>query len=584
MAKSSYKQKGVSLYYQVEKYIRQKIESGEWPLGTKLPTEAELADFFNVSRTTIRQSVNGMVEAGLLVRRQGSGTYVVQSPYARSRLSAQPSNAVCSHIYSPILKDDMDHCYQNLLLVNVSHVLMLNRQKIIRPGDAKKLIGFILPLFDKYPQAIGSNPLNEDYYLNFEQFLISNLGMDIGGMLHVARSRNDMVPTVVRMSIRDNMIILYDRMLLLQRRLLGLAEENLDRILTGYTHWQPSQPISLGHYFLAIASALQRDFDRLLNAYQTLNRSPLGACAFSGTSHPIDRDYTARLLGFDSVAENSLDAVASRDHLLEIASGFATMGSNISRFVQDLYLWSTAEFGYVCFSDATSCCSSTMPQKRNPISAEHIKSKTAHLTSSYLDILMVLKGTVYSHSRDLFECMPPFWDSVDEMRKILELLLDMLQDISFRYDRMEDAANSNNCVLTDIADYITRHCTIPFRIAHNIVADAVKEQDPRGSTHIDLAELNSAARLVLGHDLNLTQQELSSLLQVSASLQRKCSDGSPSIVSCQKMLLTLTKNADRYEQKINRLKNALAMTEQFRDEQIRNLLGKPTAKTGAESW
>ena len=574
MAKNSYKQKGVSLYYHVEKYIRQKIESGEWPLGAKLPTEAELAEFFNVSRTTIRQSVNGMVEAGMLVRRQGSGTYVVQSPYARNRLSAQPSSAVCSHVYSPILKDDMNYCYQNLLRVNIGHVLMLSRQNMISKTDARKLVEFILPLFDKFPQTIGSNPLNEDYYLNFEQYLISNLGMEIGGELHVARSRNDMVPTVVRMSIRDNMLIIYDRLLMLLRRILILAEENQDRIVTGYTHWQPSQPITLGHYFLAIASALLRDFDRLLSAYATLNRSPLGACALSGTSHPIDREYTARLLGFDGVVENTLDAVASRDHLLEIASGFATMGSTISRFVQDLHLWSTAEFGYVHFSDSTSCCSSTMPQKRNPISAEHIKSKTAHLSSSYFDILMVLKGTVYSHSRDLFECMPPFWNGLEETRKILELLIDMLQDISFNYERMESAANSNDCVLTDIADYITRSCAIPFRVAHNIVGDAAKHCDQVDGARIELAELNNAALQVIGKELNVTQQELDNLLKVSNSIQNKRSQGAPSAESCRKMLHNLTKSTDSCEQQINHMKNSLSITEQFCDEQIKALVEK----------
>ncbi len=574
MAKISFKQKGVSLYYHVEKYIRQKIESGEWPLGEKLPTEAELADFFNVSRTTIRQSVNGMVEAGLLVRRQGSGTYVAQSPYARSRLSAQPSNAVCKHVYTPILQDDMTYCYHNLLRMNISHTLMLTRQKMISREDAQTLVRFILPLFDKYPQTIGSNPLNEDYYLNFEQFLISNLGMDLGGEIHMARSRNDMVPTVLRMSVRDNLLIIYERLLMLIRRLLILAEENQNRVITGYTHWQPSQPTTLGHYFLAIASALQRDFERLLSAYKTLNRSPLGACALAGTSFPIDRDYTARLLGFDEVMENTLDAVASRDYLLEISADLATMGSTISRFVQDMYLWSTAEFGYVQFSDATSCCSSTMPQKRNPLSAEHIKSKTAHLASGYIDVLMVLKGTVYSHCRDLFECMPPFWNNLEESRKILELLIDMLQDISFRYDRMEQVANSNNSVLTDLADYITRKCAIPFRIAHNIVADAIKQRDGECCSQIELTFLNNAAKQVIGKELDITQNELSSVLLASTSVEGKVSVGSPSQMSCQKMLLHLRKEIDSNEQQLNQLQNSLSLTEQFREEQIKYLLNE----------
>ena len=329
MSNTSFNQKGVSLYYQVETYIRTKIESGEWPSGFKLPTETELCQYFGVSRTTIRQAVNKMVEGGLLMRKQGSGTYVTQPAYSRNRLSTQPSDSVCKYIYMPILQDDMEHSYQNLLLTHISHILMLCEQKLISQEDGKNALDFIVPLMDMHPQTIGFNPLNEDYFLNFEQYLISHLGIDLAGKIYTGRSRNDMTPTVMRMSIRDSMLAVYERLLALIRRLLALAEENQGRIITGYTHCMPAQPITLDHYFLAIAEALVRDMDRLLSAYQNLNRSPFGACAMAGTSFPINREYTAQLLGFDGIITNTLDAVATRDYLLELAADFSTLRNQL---------------------------------------------------------------------------------------------------------------------------------------------------------------------------------------------------------------------------------------------------------------
>jgi len=528
--------KGIALYYQVEESIRTMVESGKWPLGTKLPTEDELSNYFSVSRTTIRQAINRMVEAGILVRKQGSGTYVTSLPYARKRLNAQPSDSVCKYIYTPILQNDTEYSYQNFLLANLAHVLMLYRQKLLSSGEAGKLLQLILSLRDKHPNVIDCNPLNEDLYLNFEQYLIAGLGIDVGGKIHTARSRNDLTPTVTRMSIRDSYFILCDRLLMLRKQLLALAENNRGRILPGYTHLQPSQPITLDHYFLGIAEALERDFNRLSAAYSSLNRSPLGSCAMAGPSFPIDRQYTASLLGFDGIIVNSLDAVASRDCLLELTADFATMGSTISRFVQDLYIWSTAEFNYVEFSDSVCCCSSIMPQKKNPLSIEHIKSKTAHLASSYIDVFMCLKGTSYSHSRDLFECMTPFWDSVHETQAILDLLMDALQDITFHYDRMEKMANDNDVLLTDLADTLVRTDSLPFRSAHNIVSSAMRLYKKHGNEKLSLKYLNESCKNLYGHNTSLTEAELASILTAQTSIFSKRSEGSPSEDSCARML------------------------------------------------
>ena len=572
MSDHTLKQKGISLYYQVETHIREKIESGEWALGSRLPTENELAQHFNVSRTTVRQAVDGMIEAGLLTRRQGSGTYVVKSPYARNRLNTQPSDTVCKYVYMPFLQDDLKRSYQNLLLTIIGHILMLHRQKLITREDGQELLRFILPLMDRHAYTIGSNPLNEDCFLNFEQYLISNLGLKLGSKILIARSRNDMTPTMMRMSVRDGLLVVYARLMALMRRILALAEENQGRVITGYTHWQPAQPITLDHYFLAIAEALERDFARLLNAYQRLNLSPLGSCAFAGTSYMIDREYTARLLGFDGIVANTLDAVASRDFLMELSADFSTLGSTIARFSQDLYLWSTAEFGYVSFSDSTSCCRSIMPQKKNPLSAEHIKSRTAHLSSAYMDIVMCLKGTVYSHSRDLFECMPPFWNCMEQMTSILELTLDMLHGIVFNYDRMERLADTNNSVLTDVSDFLERRGEFPFRSAHNIVALAISESAAKQRAGIALSDLNYISQKVYGHDTSITEEEWAALMSAHNSVSNKASEGSPSPGSCRKMFLSLRATVNRDGECLDQLLNSLQLSEQFRLEQINALM------------
>ena len=571
VARYSFKEKGVSLYYHVEKYIRQKIESREWAPGTKLPPESELADFFNVSRTTIRQAVDGMVEAGILIRKQGSGTYVTQQPYARSRLEIQPSDAVCKYIYGPIIQDDMSRSYQDLLKANIAHVLMLCRQHIISQDDSVQLTRFLLSLQDKHPQNIGVNPVNEDYHLSLEQYIISKLGYDLGGKISVARSRNDATPAVIRMGIRAAVLTISNRLSELISRILELAQENTDRIITGYTHCQPSQPTTLGHYFLAIAEALLRDFDRLLSAYPRLNISPIGACAMCGTSHPIDRNYIAHLLGFDGIVTNTLDAVAARDYLMEYAAVFSTLGSTLSRMAQDLYLWSTVEFGYVSFSDSTCCGSSHMPQKRNALSVEHIRSKTAHLCSSYLDIVMAMKGTTYSHSRDLFECMPPFWNSAETLTGILELYLDLFHDITFHYDRMEQLAKKHYTFATDLADLLVKREDISFRQAHNIVAAVVKAKDDNAS-EISLNELEQPFFQSIGRHLSIQADELSGVCSIRHCINSKTCDGSPAPLSCQKMLSLCRSQLGRDTDALSMIEGQLQQADIFFQKQLDNLL------------
>ena len=571
MSQRIYKQTGIALYHQVETYIRDKIDSGQWGDGYKLPTENELASFFNVSRTTIRQAVDSMVKGGQLIRKQGSGTYVSRHPYARRRLRQQLSDDVCRYVYAPFIELDISHSYRNLLRVNMSHVLMLWRQSLISESEAAAIMAFLQPLADKHPETIGTNPANEDYLLNFEQYLISNLGLELGGRMQMGRSRNDMTPTILRISVRDSMMTIYADMIELISTILDLAEKNQGFIMPSYTHHQPSQPITLDHYLLGVAEALSRDLDRLLFSFKSLNLSPLGACAIAGTSHLIDRRYTAKLLGFDDIIVNSLDAVSSRDFLLETAAGFVSAGSNISRFAEDLYLWATEEFGYVSFSDATSCCSTIMPQKRNPVSVEHIKARSAHLTAAYLDIVMCLKGTVFSHSRDLFDCVRPYWQCIEDFRQILVLLIDVLHDITFNADRMMQRAVESHITLTDVADQLVRQDNLSFRQAHSILSSVVKDFD-LDRDGLTVSQLNQVCQDAIGRDCSLTEEDLANLSSPENSVRKRASEGSPSPESCKKMMLMLRSSLDQISSRVDQIALNLRIAQDYMDSQISELL------------
>ncbi len=537
---------GIALYKQVENSIREKIEQGQWSLGSRLPTEEELSRYFNVSRTTVRKAVDGMIEAGLLKRKQGSGTYVVKATYSRSSFNAQPSDTVCKYIYTPFIKQDLKYSYTNILRTFAAHILMLKRQKLIKASDAKKILRFLLSLRDKHSDIIGTNPLNEDCFLNLEQLLTSNLGMELTSKALIGRSRNDMTPTMIRMSIRDGLITVLKKLEKLISIFLDKAESNRGYIMTGYTHQRPGQPITLEYWFLAGAEALERDMERLLDAFKRLNLSPLGACALAGTSYNIDRRYTAKLLGFDGIITNALDAVSSRDFIPEIGACFSGLGSTIGRLNQDLLLWSMDEVSYVRFSDSTSCCSTIMPQKKNPLSAEHIRSRTAHLSALYIDIVMVLKGTGFSHSRDLFECMPPFYSQMEQMISILDLATDMIPGIRFNYSKMETDATLNNSILTDISEAIEKRENIPLRIIHNILALAVEECRKRKKAEPELEDILRISRKVCDRELNITESEFEKFKDVKNSVMLKKSEGSPSPWACEKMEKSLRETLSSY--------------------------------------
>jgi argininosuccinate lyase len=325
----------------------------------------------------------------------------------------------------------------------------------------------------------------EDVHLNIERRLTALVG-DAGKRLHTARSRNDQVATDVRLWLRGAIDALRDSIAALRRALLDLAERHADTIMPGFTHLQVAQPVTFGHHLMAYDAMLARDAERLRDCRARVNRSPLGSAALAGTSFPIDREATARALGFDGVTPNSIDAVADRDFAIEFVAGAALVMVHLSRFAEELVLWSTPAFGFVTIADRFCTGSSIMPQKKNPDVPELVRGKSARVVGHLTALLVLMKGQPLAYNKDNQEDKEPLFDTVDTLADALAIMTDLVATgIEPSAARMREAALAGYATATDLADYLVRK-GVPFRDAHEAVARAVREAERRG---VDLAEL-----------------------------------------------------------------------------------------------
>lgn len=461
----------------------------------------------------------------------------------RERLKAAPAEVMCKYIFMPALEEENHRSFYNMADINMVHVIMLEKQKIIDHKSAVVLLKALYEMYEAGPSCLTLHPEFEDYYFNVEQYMIGRIGKEFGGRLHTARSRNDLGSTLIRMNTRDQLLKMIDKTITLRESILKLAEKYKGQVLTGYTHMQPAQPITFAYYLTAIAQAIQRDICRMQDAYARMNESTLGSCAFAGTSFPVDRQFTSDGLGFFRPMQNSLDAVASKDYLQEIAAAFAILGSNLNRFATDLYFWSTDEFGYIEVDDSLAVCSSIMPQKKNPICLEHVKAKTSHLLAAFVSVTTVLKGIPYGHNRDGgVEAVHLFWDACNQMEAILAVLNETVMTIKVKCDKMRIRANSNYSTVTELADELVKAEHLPFRTAHEIVAKIVCDCLDQGLTSLDITSemLDRSAESVTGRAFHWTQERVRQVLDAENSVKNRISYGCPSLKECTEMLAKQT--------------------------------------------
>src|SRR5208337_4442586 len=411
------------------------------------------------------------------------------------------------------------------ILVDIAHVLMLDRQKINDRATTRQLLPALLRFHDAgIPEEVFDERF-EDVHAGIESLLIESLGVEAGGRMHMGRSRNDEVVTCIRIRLREDLIAQMAALLKVREVLLTLAENHTESAMPGFTHLQHAQPTTLAHHLLAYEQAFSRDFDRLNEAYARVNQSPLGAAAFASTGYPIDREFTATLLGFDGLVTNTMDAVATRDFALETLADLTILMANTSRLCEDLIFWNTSLVKFVTFDDAFCSTSSIMPQKKNPDTAEIMRAKTGSVFGAFTGALMTVKGLPMSYNRDLQELTPNIWRGMRDTGVSLRLLADMLTSASFDTQRMREEAGKGFSTATELADSLVRSCGLSFRTAHNIVGRAVKKGD------LSLATLERAAEEVGGgislERKGLTQRDIDRMLDVTYSLEIRKAPGGP---------------------------------------------------------
>ncbi len=375
--------------------------------------------------------------------------------------------------------------YRHDIMGSLAHARMLTHVGVLTSDECQAIVSGLQAIErDIERDAFEWCVSLEDVHMNIEARLTERIGI-AGKKLHTGRSRNDQVATDIRLYLRDEIDAISTELTRLQSALLDLAEREAETIMPGFTHLQVAQPITFGHHMMAWFEMLARDAARLIDCRKRVNIMPLGAAALAGTSYPIDRAYTAHLLGFDAPAENSLDAVSDRDFAIEFTAVAALLMTHLSRFSEELILWSSTQFSFIDLPDRFCTGSSIMPQKKNPDVPELVRGKVGRVNGNLIALLTLMKAQPLAYNKDNQEDKEPLFDTIDTVRGSLKVYADMMPAVRVKRDNMAHAARSGFSTATDLADYLVRR-GVAFRDAHEVVGKAVRYGVDTGK---DLAEM-----------------------------------------------------------------------------------------------
>ncbi len=408
--------------------------------------------------------------------------------------------------------------YAQDIRASIAHAEMLGAQGIISKDDTTAITGGLDAILREIEdERFAFSPALEDIHMNIEARLGELVGAP-AGRLHTARSRNDQVATGFRLYVRDEIDGLDGALGALQHALAAKAAAHAGTIMPGFTHLQNAQPVTFGHYCLAYVEMLARDRGRFGDARQRLNECPLGSAALAGTSFPIDRDRTAKALGFDRPAANSLDAVADRDFVLETLAAASICAVHLSRLAEEIVIWSSAQFDFIALSDAFTTGSSIMPQKRNPDAAELVRAKAARIAGALTTLLVVLKGLPLAYSKDMQEDKEPTFDALDTLALCLAAMTAMVEDMEPNEEVMRQSAAAGFSTATDLADWLVRTLDMPFREAHHVTGRIVQlaEQKNVPLEDLDLAAMQSVHAEITGDVFSVLGVEKSVASRTSA--------------------------------------------------------------------
>ena len=419
--------------------------------------------------------------------------------------------------------------YRQDITGSMAHAAMLASKGIIAEADADTLIGGLEGILNDLDSgALEFDMSCEDIHMFVEQVLTQRLG-DVGKKLHTARSRNDQVALDIRMYLRNEIDEIAELVKDLVAAIVSKAEEYKTAIMPGYTHLQRAQPITFGHHLMAYAMMLLRDLERLEDCRKRMNRSPIGCCALAGTTYDTDRHFEAAKLGFDGICMNSLDGVSDRDFCVELMSAISILMMHLSRFSEEIILWSSWEFKFVELSDAYTTGSSIMPQKKNPDMAELVRGKTGRVYGDLMGLLTTLKGLPLAYNKDMQEDKEGIFDACDTVKMCLQVFAPMIATMTALTDNMKRAAQKGFINATDLADYLVKK-GMPFRSAYKIsgslVAQCIRENTVLEELPLDAYKAYS----------DLFEEDLYEAIDLVTCVETRISEGGPAAASVEKQI------------------------------------------------
>ncbi|MFO1444354.1 argininosuccinate lyase [Bacillus sp. Bva_UNVM-123] len=434
-------------------------------------------------------------------------------------------------VLEPAYNEAKQNFLDSMVDIHFAHLIMLVEEGLVEKNEAKKIAKAVANLNVEELKTGNYNPQFEDLFFQVEHNLIADAG-DIAGNLHIARSRNDMGIAIYRMTLRRRILTLLNKALKLREALIALSDEHKETIMIGYTHTQQAQPTTLAHYFNAMTDMLSRDIQRLQAAYKTVNRSSMGAAALTTSGFAINRERVKELLGFEGMIDNAWDAVAGADYIAEVATAVQLSAINLGRSIQDFLLWGTQEFGAFILSAPYVQISSIMPQKRNPVSIEHMRALLSSVTGNCQTVLLMVHNTPFGDIVDTEDDMQPYiWKAMETLGGVYDLLSSVLLTMEVDKENLLKRAKESFANVTELADTIVRVDKLSFRQAHHVVSSTVKELMRSGNKSLEaltLDLLNKQSEQIVGKASSLTEAELKECLSPEYFIRIRSIQGGPS--------------------------------------------------------
>jgi argininosuccinate lyase len=509
----------------------------------------------------------------IVAYKQGVTNMPSKDEFIKNEGTSFPGKTYVEHLLKPVFNDQRDYLFKQMFNIHRAHVVMLTEQSIIDKKEAGVILQGVEEVAQTDYQKLEYVPQFEDLFFMMEHKISERIGSDLAGKMHIARSRNDMGVAMYRLVLREHILKLLESSLLFADALLEQINEHAETIITAYTHTQPAQPTTLAHYLTAILDVFLRDINRLRSAYETVNRSPMGAAALSTTGFPINRKRVCELLGFSELVENSYDAIAGADYLVESATAVLSMMVNCGRWIQDFLQLVTREYNIIKVADPYVQISSIMPQKRNPVSIEHSRSLASSSAGEALAAIQMIHNTPFGDIVDTEDDLQPhLYRSYEKANRVIHLMHAVVRTMEIDKERALNQAKTSCITITELADVLAREKHVPFRTAHQIASSIAKKCSLKN------VELHEFPIQIVNEEIgkrctaSLSQEEWANIICPIQFVRRRKIQGGPNPAEVNRMAKERNEVLDQITNQLTVEKNRLDYVKQNLNKTVNKII------------